>query len=214
MSGTTLAHRKLRAEALSAGINRFYTGRPCKHGHVAGWITSSGKCAECARLWSAAKDQRNPDGRRVRWAAYRARLNAIGHSMTPETLAKGLERLRRWQQQNPDRAREIQRRWVAANPEKARLQGRLRRHTRRARERASGGILSHGLAERLLRLQRDRCAACRNMLAGKFHLDHIIPIAAGGENEDKNMQILCPTCNLKKGAKHPVSFMQSMGFLL
>jgi len=31
-----------------------------------------------------------------------------------------------------------------------------------------------------------------------LHFDHIIPVAKGGGNTKKNIQILCQTCNLKK----------------
>lgn len=35
----------------------------------------------------------------------------------------------------------------------------------------------------------------------KLHFDHIIPIAKGGGNDVKNIQILCEPCNLKKSDK-------------
>jgi len=34
-----------------------------------------------------------------------------------------------------------------------------------------------------------------------FHIDHIIPLSKGGENTKENLQVICRTCNLKKGAK-------------
>lgn len=39
-----------RDEAKSAGHTFFYTGKPCKRGHVAPRYTSSPMCAECVRL--------------------------------------------------------------------------------------------------------------------------------------------------------------------
>lgn len=36
----------------------------------------------------------------------------------------------------------------------------------------------------------------------------------GGANDKSNIQLLCPHCNLSKGAKHPVDFMQERGMLL
>lgn len=45
-------------------------------------------------------------------------------------------------------------------------------------------------------------------------MDHIMPLALGGTNTDDNIQLLCPTCNRSKHAKHPVDFMQQRGFLL
>ena len=36
---------------------------------------------------------------------------------------------------------------------------------------------------------------------GQIHIDHKIPLAKGGKHIIGNIQILCPTCNIKKGAK-------------
>lgn len=36
-----------RREALEAGLKRFYTGRPCKHGHDAERFTTTGGCVKC-----------------------------------------------------------------------------------------------------------------------------------------------------------------------
>ncbi len=65
----------------------------------------------------------------------------------------------------------------------------------------------------LLTLQNNQCIVCKNKLI-KYHLDHIMPIALGGTNDYKNIQLLCPTCNHQKHAKHPIDFMQQKGYLL
>lgn len=36
-----------RNEALAQGLLRFFTGRPCKHGHISQRITSNSVCLEC-----------------------------------------------------------------------------------------------------------------------------------------------------------------------
>ena len=48
-----------------------------------------------------------------------------------------------------------------------------------------------------------RCMECGAWLnRGAFHVDHIIPLAAGGVEWDlSNLELLCPTCNLRKGAQ-------------
>jgi len=33
---------------------------------------------------------------------------------------------------------------------------------------------------------------------GKFHLDHIVALANGGDNGIKNFQVLCIPCHLQK----------------
>ena len=39
-----------RADANDDGIKRFYSGKPCLHGHVAERLVSDGKCVECHKL--------------------------------------------------------------------------------------------------------------------------------------------------------------------
>jgi superfamily II DNA or RNA helicase len=45
------------------------------------------------------------------------------------------------------------------------------------------------------------CQICGCALGADFHADHIEPYSAGGETSEDNLQALCPSCNLKKGAK-------------
>ena len=89
---------------------------------------------------------------------------------------------------------------------------RIYKANRRAR--AKEDQLSTGLVDRLLKLQKGKCACCKKPLGNDYHLDHIMPLALGGSNTDDNMQLLRATCNLQKHAKHPVEFMQKRGFLL
>jgi hypothetical protein len=52
---------------------------------------------------------------------------------------------------------------------------------------------------RLFVWQRDRgqCVKCSSR--ERLEFDHIIPIAAGGSNTERNIQLLCETCNRSKG---------------
>jgi 5-methylcytosine-specific restriction endonuclease McrA len=47
-------------------------------------------------------------------------------------------------------------------------------------------------------LTADSCC-CKCGSKSKLHIDHIIPKSKGGKNSLDNVQILCQTCNLKKG---------------
>ena len=46
-----------------------------------------------------------------------------------------------------------------------------------------------------------KCADCKINVRRWNHVDHIVPLSKGGTNLRQNLQLLCPACNLAKGAK-------------
>lgn len=66
--------------------------------------------------------------------------------------------------------------------------------------------------------QRGLCANCNKKLfksgKNKYHVDHVIALARGGSNWPDNLQCLCPSCNMSKGAKDPIAWAQENGRLL
>lgn len=50
-----------KAEARDAGLTRYFTGKPCKHGHIAEYLVSSGQCLSCARVRTRARYDTRPD---------------------------------------------------------------------------------------------------------------------------------------------------------
>jgi 5-methylcytosine-specific restriction endonuclease McrA len=76
------------------------------------------------------------------------------------------------------------------------------------------GRLPRGTVKRIGELQRWKCGCCRVNIRDKYHVDHIVSLKAGGAHAPTNLQLLCPTCNVKKSAKDPIDFMRERGFLL
>jgi 5-methylcytosine-specific restriction endonuclease McrA len=70
----------------------------------------------------------------------------------------------------------------------------------------------------LLEKQRCMCALCSCKLKksgeNKFHMDHIKPLSKGGSNWISNIQLTCPSCNLRKNDKDPFEFAKQNGKLL
>ena len=111
---------------------------------------------------------------------------------------------------NPDMQRNASAKWKSNNKDACRAQD----NNRRAKKIANGGRLSKCIVEKLMKLQRRKCACCGLPLGDNFHIDHIMPLARGGPNTDQNAQLLHSKCNLQKSAKHPVDFMQQRGYLI
>lgn len=180
------------------------------------------KCGETKPKTEFSKDASRRDGLQNRckvcnriaasaWAAANpCKVMARSIARYAADARKELSRNKEWRAANQDKIKAAKAAWRVKNPEARRIHN----HNRRARKRANGGKLSPCLADKLFKLQHGKCACCHASIADGSHLDHVIPLALGGLNEDWNMQLLCPPCNLSKGAKHPVDFMQSRGLLL
>ena len=93
-----------RDEARALGLKRFFTGNPCKRGHVAERDVDSRECMDCSRERARKRRAADPEGYR--------------------------EYGRKWRAANPEKPREYQRRWWAANKDKR--AGHEKRLTKRA----------------------------------------------------------------------------------
>jgi hypothetical protein len=123
---------------------------------------------------------------------------------------KAAEYHRKWREDNPDKELKCRRNWQKANPGKVKEIS----HNRRAKIKGNGGKLSKDIVQKLLTLQKGKCVCCGASLGNDYHLDHIVPLALGGMNDDFNVQLLTPKCNMSKGSKHPIDYMRSKGKLI
>src|SRR5262249_50247930 len=60
------------------------------------------------------------------------------------------------------------------------------------------------LRREVVQRAEDRCEYCHLSQAAQeatFHIDHVIPIAAGGRTTDANLALACVSCSLRKGAR-------------
>lgn len=99
--------------------------------------------------------------------------------------------------------------WRDKNPDLVSEREARRRGAKKAERRLGPGTIS-----RIFEAQKGKCAICKTCVKKKRHVDHIQPIAKGGKHIAENLQILCPSCNVRKSAKDPIAYMQELGFLL
>lgn len=56
-----------REDAFAQGLRRFYSGEPCKGGHVTERYVSNGACLDCQNWNAKRKPRSGPRGRNVGW---------------------------------------------------------------------------------------------------------------------------------------------------
>lgn len=222
-----------RADARAQGLKRYFTGNPCKRGHVVERQVSNLTCIGCDRDQHRANrpfiDKSKERDRLRAWSAEnREKVNARSRAFNATIQRKAYkaawylanrERIKAKLKAEPEKYRASNiasaKRWCKANPEKAGECFRLNARRRRALKRGSGGTHTAADLAEILTAQGARCAYCRTSLKlVKKHVDHIQPLSHGGSNGRKNLQFLCAPCNQTKSAKDPINYAQSIGLLL
>lgn len=188
-------------EARRFGAKHYFTGKPCKNGHVEKRYTINGLCVTCSAEWTADYFRRNLD--------------------------KGLAKTQRWQRNNPEKTKAIFAKWRGANrehdiarsreyraahPEESRARsakyrdgnlGKLRESTRRswddcaqATPRWADMDAIHAVYDEAVRLERTTGI--------RYSVDHIIPVGAktvSGLHVHWNLQAIPLKDNQSKGGK-------------
>lgn len=112
---------------------------------------------------------------------------------------------------NLDFCKSINAQWKRENSDLVRVYNQ----NRKAKKRMQAGLISKDIVKKLMVLQSGKCANCATDLHDSgHHLDHMMPIDLGGLHADENLQLLCPTCNLRKYNKDPIAWANENGRLL
>jgi len=197
-----------RKEAKAQGLKHYFTGKPCKHGHIAQRLTSKGICMDCNRAHNAAlradgyhRDyyaNRMASDEEFRAAKARGSRNHYHNVMKhdEDRMAKHYARVAVYQQENRDVFNANRRAFNARNPG----YGRVHVVARRAKIRHSE--LSPVEQAQVKAIYRLRVALTR-ATGITYHVDHRIPLAKGGKHHPDNLWVIPAVENLRKGAKLP-----------
>jgi len=86
--------------------------------------------------------------------------------------------------------------WAKAHPEKVLDRSARRRAVKR------GATIEKVSRAAVYERDAGRCHICGKKVPKKgWHLDHIIPLARGGEHSYRNVAVSCPMCNMRKHTK-------------
>lgn len=106
----------------------------------------------------------------------------------------------KWRASNPEKISAKQRAYREANPEMAAAENRRTASARRARQRSA--FVEHVDPRRVFERDHGICGICNELVDPiDFHVDHVIPLARGGEHSYANTQTAHPACNMSKGYK-------------
>jgi 5-methylcytosine-specific restriction endonuclease McrA len=191
-----------KSEAKAKGEKFYFTGVPCKNGHIAPRFTSNGGCSECLKKWCGEYHAKHKDKENQRCREY-AKKDPV----------KNRKRSSEWAKINPEKSREMRKRaywlkpefmrkqssrWAKDNPDKTKVYG----VNRRARLTKAGGSLSGEEWESIKEKYGRRCLCCGKSEAEVgLTIDHVIPLFMGGIGSKENIQPLCKSCNCKKMLK-------------
>lgn len=156
-------------------ITEFSEGARYAGGHYA-------QCKECRNQFATKYYAADPE-------KYRARSRRWYAANSDTALATG----RAWRTANPEKMKAAVARWARANPDNVRARCAKRRALQSA---APGRGISPAEWREILAGALGICAYCNERR--RLELDHIEPLALGGEHDVDNAAAACKSCNSSK----------------
>ncbi len=191
--------RITRNEAKALGLKRYFTGEPCKHGHISERRVCDYSCIECKKITSYKRYHADPSkslkNNRAWHAAHPGYSAAKSAKRRQENPEQARFYVRRWFSEHPEQVKANNKRWRKANP--GQVKAWCKRHN--ARKKGAEGYFSSDDIQQLYYDQGGLCLCGKTLF--KHHIDHKTPISRGGSNNPSNLQLLCQPCNDRKGAK-------------
>ena len=177
-------------EAIKQGLLNYFTGKPCKHGHIAERRVSGRCCTICASKIAIAWAKANPK-----------RSKEIIDNWNENNKEREAARAKVWRKNNPDTYKRMVKEWRENNAVTYKAYMNLqaiKRHT--AKLNRTPPWLNDG---QLLEIESIYiyCSALRRT-GLNYHVDHIVPLqgkTVSGLHVPWNLQVLPAKMNMQKG---------------
>lgn len=231
---------RTRAEAASLGIKHYFTGQPCKRGHMEKRLTSSGQCKECARTLQRAAYPKRIEKILSYQSEYRDRnrekIRAYAKEWRKKNPEKFLIAIERWRDENPDyrsgnlehfrkkdKEYQARRRSTPKGRIDDAISAGIRDTLKRGQKRGTRWemLVGYSVDELMMHLEKRFEPGMSWDNYGEWHMDHRIPKTAFNyETVDdidfkrcwalENLRPMWAKENMRKGAKLDAPFQPSL----
>lgn len=186
-----------RSEAKDQGLKHYFTGSPCKRGHVDQRWTSSAKCFSCHYEETPIKGF---------YGKSKEHKKALAKARAKKWYGKNREltikRAAKWKAENPDRVKEISKAEgirLRSTPDGkciVFMRDSLRRCMRNKIDRTSD-ILGYTKEELVAHIERQFVRGMTWDNHGDWHIDHIIPVSWHVKSGETDPKVINALTNLK-----------------
>lgn len=202
-----------RQDAINRGLKVYVSDKPCLNGHLSGRRTKNSTCIQCCK----ERSKKYRDENREKYLECLKEWRSKNPNANKEYYDKNAQHLREkariYAENNKDKRKQSWQYWYRNNKDNV-IQ---KSSNRRALELGAEGHYTKGDISLIIERQNGLCAepSClKDITKNERHVDHIFPLSKGGSNWPHNIQVLCKSCNLKKGACLPEEWARRNGRLI
>jgi hypothetical protein len=172
-----------KEEAAQQGLSRYFTGKPCRNGHISERYTKGGQCAFCSNLRAKEYGKNNKQGTKARSRKFYDANKELCKIRTIE-----------WQRKNKERHAIKVKRWKSKNKAHLAFKAMQRRKHVKVATPSWADMDS-------IRLRYLEANTMGGLTGVAHHVDHIIPLQ--GENVcglhvQSNLRAIPASHNIKK----------------
>lgn len=201
-----------KKEAIEQGLTQYFTGKPCKHNHIAPRKVNKSDCLECLKMRSNKFYANNKDKAKKYYQDNKEHRQEYLKNYYKENKDTILDTSKKRWIDKKEEIKEYKIEYTKKNKDKIndyfkelsktshrKLQRRVAGNKRTALKKSTddGTVTVEAIKEMMIE-QGGVCVICKCDIENNYHIDHIRPLAKKGIHSISNIQLLCPFCNISK----------------